>query len=192
MAETRGAATIVDRVEGWGHEAGSDANRKDDDTWGDADGNSVTATDASNESTATRVARSLKARKTFKEDPDPAITDRTVGYGGSFDPTDSADGGYGRETLDDETPVSLADADDYKNGVFNDEDDVAEAGSGSNTAQTTSDTNALATGRTADSRNTVQLDDANATKLAEAQRTSIVDRTTGWGHAAGSLTNRND
>jgi hypothetical protein len=190
-AET-GAATIVDRVEGWGHTDSTDANREDNDTWGSASGNTVTATQASKESTANRVARSLKARKTFTEATDPAIVDRTIGYGGDFDPTGSADDGYGHENLEDETPVSLADADDYKNGVFYDEDDVEEAGTGANTAQTTSDTHALATGRTADSRDTVLLNDDDDASRAESARTSIRDRSSGWGHTAGTFSYRND
>ena len=191
MAETRGAATIVDRVEGWGHTAASDSNREDNGTWGTSGGNTITATDASKEVVATRVARSLAARKTFKEDSDPAIADRTVGYGGAFDPTLGA-GNYGIDNLEDETPVTLPNAADYANGVFRDESDVAESGTGANTARTASDTEALASARTADSRTTVLLNDDDAASRAESARTSIRDRTSGWGHTSGSLTYRND
>lgn len=179
MAETRGAATIVDRVEGWGHSSASDSNREDNTTWGSASGNSITATDASKESTATRVARARRLRKSFSEVGPADLVDRTAGYG-----TETS--------MDDETPVSITDPLDYKYGIFRDETNSAETGSGSNTAHTTSDTEALASGRTADSRDTVLLNDDDANSRAESARTSLRDRTSGWGHTDGSMTYRND
>lgn len=139
MGETRGAATIVDRVEGWGHEDATDANREDDGIWGSPSGNAITATDASKEATATRLARLVATRN-------------------SEAPADGA--------------------------VPSWDDD--------NVAMTDSHTEASAANRTADSRNTVQLNDANDTKREEAQRASILDRTDGWGHKDGSFTYRKD
>jgi hypothetical protein len=180
-----GASSIVDRVEGWGHDDSSDSNREDNGTW---TGASITATDASKESTATRVARNLKARKTFKEASDPAIVDRTVGYGSAFDPTAGA-GGY-VDDLEDETPVSLPDAADYANGVFFDEAGDAEAGTGSNTASSTTDTDALASGRTSVALPTSDLT-PDAYERVETVG-SIVDRTDGWGHSDASTADRED
>jgi hypothetical protein len=191
MAETRGAASIVDRVEGWGHTAASDSNREDNGTWGSASGNSLTQTDASKESTATRVARERRLRKSFAEANQVDNVDRTAGYGGDFTGIGGA-GSYGFENMDAETPVSLADPLDYTYGIFRDETNSAETGTGSNTAHSTSDSEALASGRTADTRNTVQLNDGNATKRDESARTSLRDRTSGWGHTDGTYTYRND
>ena len=96
------------------------------------------------------------------------------------------------DNLEGETPVSINNPLDYKNGVFRDETNSAETGTGSNTANTTSDTEALASGRTADSRDTVLLNDDDANSRAESARTSLRDRTSGWGHTDGSMTYRND
>lgn len=183
MAETRGAATIVDRVEGWGHTDASDSNREDNDTWGaftedTGVANTITATDASNESTATRVARSLVTRQVAQADDHPDLADRTRGFGTIDLSGGDADDGYGNEWEEEDADLGT--------------DALLEAATGSDVAQTTSDTNALATGRTADSRNTVDLDYANATKRTEAARTSIYDRVEGWGHTDGSNVFVND
>lgn len=176
MGETRGYETINDRSDGWGP---------------GVDGEDQPTADATPEDAATRVARALAERKTFAESPDPAIVDRSVGYGGTFDPTAGA-GDYGIGNLDEETPVTLPDPADYAHGVFYDASGDPEAGTGNNTPHSTTDSEATATGRTADTRTTVQLNDATEDKRAEAQRASILDRNGGWGHEDGSFTYRKD
>jgi hypothetical protein len=140
MGITRGAQTIVDRKEGWGHTDGTDAHRKDD-------GNrtaAIVATDASKEATATRLGRLLKDRK-------------------------------------DSAPTGVDDAD--RDLAYTDSTEVAIQ---------TSDTEATMNGRPRETRDTVSLDDSNATERAESAKTSIRDRTDGWGHTDGSFTYRKD
>lgn len=171
MPETRGAATIVDRVEGYGHADATDSNREDDGTWGAATegtgaANTITATDASKEVAATRVARARAARKVAKAANHPDNVDRSEGYAANLEGSAQAD-------------PSTATAD---LGVA----------TGSNTAHTTSDSEALATGRTADSRDTTLLNDDDAASRAESERASVRDRSSGWGHTDGSFSYRND
>lgn len=63
---------------------------------------------------------------------------------------------------------------------------------GTNTAMTTTSTEVSVDNRTKDARDTVNLDDATVAKREEAERTSILDRTSGWGHTSGTFTHRND
>lgn len=203
---TRGTASIVDRKHGWGHTAGSETFRND--------GNVTTMTvtnedsedsDEAREDTATRVARRLRLRKSFSEVGQSQLRDRTKGYGGNFNPAGGADEYL--DSMTDESPVSLIDDEDEAFGIFRDASNSARSGTGANTASTDSDTDALADGRTADSRDTVLLNDGNATRRAEATRASIIDRGfnlaeggleddgddfAGWGHTVGSLVYRSD
>ena len=183
MPETRGYETIVDRTDGWG--PGVVAEDQPD-------------ADAAKEVVATRVTRVLGARKQGTPGDTPDTDDRTRGYGGTFDPSDGADGGY-----------------DVKDWESSDEDlgvDYDVEYTGSNTARTATDTEAsisvrsgltTTAGRTVDTRATVLIsddtldasgviDDNGAARRAEVQRTSIVDRTDGWGHGDGNSAYRRD
>lgn len=157
MTETRGYETINDRSAGWGP---------------GVDPGAQPIADASKEVTATRAGRLLATRKSFEESPDPAIVDRTVGYGGEFDPTGgSGDYGVG-VAIGDETPVSLADPADYANGVFVDEEGDPETGTGTNTAHTENDSDFKSSARTS----------TKPSGALDPTIGSIVDRTYGWGH----------
>lgn len=158
MAETRGYETINDRA---GTKDAPGGN------WGHADGDAPTA-DAAKQTTADRVAKSLAARKAFNEEVDPAIVDRTNGYG-DIDLTAGSDG-YGT-SMETETPSTLADPADYKNGIFVDQNGEAEVGVGTNTAHTILDTAARADGRQGQAMKTV----------LDPEVGSIKDRTDGWG-----------
>lgn len=157
MTETRGYETIADRTLTVAEIARGDA---------------LPAKDADPEDTATRAGKQLKARKSFEENPDPAIVDRTVGYGGEFDPTGgSGDYGVG-VAIGDETPVSLADPADYANGVFVDENGDPETGTGTNTANNKDDNDFKSSARTS----------TKPSGALDPTIGSIVDRTYGWGH----------
>ena len=89
------SSSIVDRVTGWGHTDATDTARDD--------GGSETATPTDSVDTATAVAnaasggrwdRQKVARKEFNQADNPAIAERTRGYGDDFDPTAGADDGY--------------------------------------------------------------------------------------------------
>lgn len=157
MTETRGYETINDRSDGWGPGVNPSIQP---------------IADAPKEATATRAGRQLAARKSFEESPDPAIVDRTVGYGGEFDPTEgSGDYGVG-VAIGDETPVSLADPADYANGVFVDENGDPETGTGSNTYNNKDDNDFKSSARTS----------IKPSGALDPTIGSIVDRTYGWGH----------
>jgi hypothetical protein len=169
MAETRGVFTIVDRVEGFGHQDSADSDREDNGVWGSPSGNEIDVTDNPFEDVDDRVERLLAERKSFKESSHPAIVDRGL-----------------------TTSQFAANESNLKNGIFYDAVGEPASGTGNNVALTDSDSEALASGRTADSRDTVLLNDDDAASRAESARTSLRDRSSGWGHTDGSFTYRKD
>lgn len=162
-----GAASIVDRREGWGHKSGTDINRKDDDNWDSA----IVANDASPEDQATRLGKQLRVRNSFSETNDPAIVDRV-------------DGEVTRQDIEDAKA-------DYRNGIYVDKDgnnivDDLEFDDADVTIPTNG-TEALATGRTSTALPTSDLVPPGIDTVG-----SIVDRTDGWGHKDGTQGDRKD
>lgn len=181
--DTIGAATIVDRVEGWGHTAASDTNRKDNATWGNAAGNTITATDSSKEVTDDRADRLLITRKSGNPTDTPDTDDRSRGLGKTIDTTKGADLGYVAAPKWEAGAVALGV--DY---------DVEYTGSQVEYDET-SDSEFLASGRTSVALPTSDLvapaTPHNLYAHADFDTVgSIVDRSAGWGHNKGSQTDR--
>jgi hypothetical protein len=168
-----GASSIVDRVDGWGHEDGATGNlRRDgeltapgDSDWVDAtaDAPAVLPNDGGG-----RWDRQLVGRKLGVAETNPDIADRTAGYGGDADPTAGADSGYGNEW--ETTPVDIS-------GASRDLDV-----SGSDTKLDHTHSEVRVYNRDPHDGDAAILDDSTAAKIAEAQRKSVIDRTAGWGH----------
>lgn len=197
MAETRGYQTIKDRTSGWGAGYGPGGSG----TLGYVDPSLQPTADATPETTDERADKQLNTagatvgvgRKQGKPLTPPDNNDRTVGYGGEFTPTGGADNGYRDDTVkdiwDDEVaaPATLG-------SVANPKSDNTFTGTAVEYDETV-DSEFLASGRTSTALPTSAVA-AHRTEASDELKnytvSSIVDRTSGWGHTSGSQADRHN